>query len=277
MLGSGHQGLGAGFGGFGGAGAHFAVFPEELIRPCILAGCPPGAKVIDPFAGSGTTGVVAEQLGRDAIYFDYFTTTSGLDEKLAALYDVALVTGGDPPAPGERPYLEERLEMKHYSRRLVFDSHTTPAFAPHSLRLWPPMAAVIDALRPEWVIAENVPGLRTRGLVTVLRDLRRLGYRARTGVVRACEMGAPHPRTRLFILAHPDGQGCRPRGGVGRRAGTPVVGGARWAAEPDVDRVAHGVPGGVDRRRTLGNAVVPAVAEHIGRLVLGARHESWAA
>ncbi len=143
--------------------------------------------------------------------------------------------------------------------------------------LWPPMAAVIDALRPEWVIAENVPGLRTRGLVTVLRDLRRLGYRARTGVVRACEMGAPHPRTRLFILAHPDGQGCRPRGGVGRRAGTPVVGGARWAAEPDVDRVAHGVPGGVDRRRTLGNAVVPAVAEHIGRLVLGARHESWAA
>lgn len=51
-------------------GAHFAVFPEELIRPCILAGCPPGAKVIDPFAGSGTTGVVAEQLGRDAILIE---------------------------------------------------------------------------------------------------------------------------------------------------------------------------------------------------------------
>ena len=51
-------------------GAHFAVFPEELIRPCILAGCPPGAKVLDPFAGSGTTGVVAEQLGRDAILIE---------------------------------------------------------------------------------------------------------------------------------------------------------------------------------------------------------------
>jgi adenine-specific DNA methylase len=48
-------------------GAHFAVFPEELIRPCILAGCPPDGKVIDPFAGSGTTGVVAEELGRNAI------------------------------------------------------------------------------------------------------------------------------------------------------------------------------------------------------------------
>src|SRR5439155_13219864 len=51
-------------------GAHFAVFPEELIRPCILAGCPPGGKVLDCFAGSGTTGVVAEQLGRDAILIE---------------------------------------------------------------------------------------------------------------------------------------------------------------------------------------------------------------
>lgn len=39
--------------------AHFAVFPEKLIEPCILAGCPVGAIVLDPFFGSGTTGVVA--------------------------------------------------------------------------------------------------------------------------------------------------------------------------------------------------------------------------
>lgn len=45
--------------------AHFATFPEELIRPCILAGCPHGGTVIDPFAGSGTTGVVALGLGRE--------------------------------------------------------------------------------------------------------------------------------------------------------------------------------------------------------------------
>jgi site-specific DNA-methyltransferase (adenine-specific) len=39
--------------------AHFAVFPEQLIEPCILAGCPKGNVVLDPFFGSGTTGVVA--------------------------------------------------------------------------------------------------------------------------------------------------------------------------------------------------------------------------
>lgn len=45
-------------------GAHFATFPEALIEPCILAGCPVGGRVLDPFIGSGTTGAVAERLGR---------------------------------------------------------------------------------------------------------------------------------------------------------------------------------------------------------------------
>ena len=48
-------------------GTHFAVFPEKLVEPCILAGCPEGGTVLDPFAGSGTTGVVARRLGRDFI------------------------------------------------------------------------------------------------------------------------------------------------------------------------------------------------------------------
>ena len=43
---------------------HYAVFPKKLVEPCILAGCPPGGLVLDPFAGSGTTGVVALRLGR---------------------------------------------------------------------------------------------------------------------------------------------------------------------------------------------------------------------
>jgi len=47
--------------------AHFAVYPPDLIRPCILAGCPPGGIVLDPFIGSGTTGVVAKQHGRNYI------------------------------------------------------------------------------------------------------------------------------------------------------------------------------------------------------------------
>lgn len=44
-------------------GAHFATFPEKLIEPCILAGCPQGGTVLDPFVGSGTTGVVAKKHG----------------------------------------------------------------------------------------------------------------------------------------------------------------------------------------------------------------------
>ena len=46
------------------AGAHFAVFPSDLIEPCILAGAPVGGIVFDPFMGSGTTGQVAQNLGR---------------------------------------------------------------------------------------------------------------------------------------------------------------------------------------------------------------------
>jgi DNA modification methylase len=47
--------------------AHFAVFPEELPRRCILAGCPAGGVVLDPFMGSGTTAKVARDLGRKAV------------------------------------------------------------------------------------------------------------------------------------------------------------------------------------------------------------------
>ncbi len=46
-------------------GAHFAVFPERLVEPCVLAGCPEGGTVLDPFTGSGTTGVVAKRLRRN--------------------------------------------------------------------------------------------------------------------------------------------------------------------------------------------------------------------
>lgn len=45
-------------------GAHFAVMPEALVEPCILAGCPAGGLVLDPFTGSGTVGAVALRLGR---------------------------------------------------------------------------------------------------------------------------------------------------------------------------------------------------------------------
>lgn len=49
---------------------HFAMFPEKLVEPCILAGCPVGGTVLDPFFGSGTTGAVAKRLGRKFVGID---------------------------------------------------------------------------------------------------------------------------------------------------------------------------------------------------------------
>jgi DNA modification methylase len=50
--------------------AHFATFPLALVEPCILAGCPKGGTVLDPFGGAGTTGLVADRLQRDAILIE---------------------------------------------------------------------------------------------------------------------------------------------------------------------------------------------------------------
>ena len=52
-------------GGF--KGAHYAVFPERLVEPCILAGCPEGGTILDPFTGSGTTGMAAKRLRRNFV------------------------------------------------------------------------------------------------------------------------------------------------------------------------------------------------------------------
>ena len=51
-------------------GAHFATFPPDLIEPCILAGCPEGGTVLDPFGGAGTTGLVAQQHNRNAVLIE---------------------------------------------------------------------------------------------------------------------------------------------------------------------------------------------------------------
>ena len=52
------------------SGAHFATMPEKLVEPCILAGCPMGGLVLDPFVGSGTVVAVAQRLGRRGVGVD---------------------------------------------------------------------------------------------------------------------------------------------------------------------------------------------------------------
>jgi DNA modification methylase len=63
------------------AGAHFAVFPSDLIEPCILAGAPVGGIVLDPFVGSGTTAQVAQNLGRQYLGCELNTEYKTLQNK----------------------------------------------------------------------------------------------------------------------------------------------------------------------------------------------------
>jgi len=85
--------------------------------------------------------------------------------------------------------------------------------------IWADVARIIGEVRPGVVFLENVPGLRKRGLGVMLRDLAALGYDAEWGSFTASEAGAPHRRTRLFLLAYADReqlrQLCRGRSGQG--------------------------------------------------------------
>ena len=71
--------------------AHFATFPMDLIEPCVLAGCPENGVVLDPFAGSGTTGIVAATHNRNAILVelnsDYIELMKkNINEKMQGLF-----------------------------------------------------------------------------------------------------------------------------------------------------------------------------------------------
>ena len=68
--------------------------------------------------------------------------------------------------------------------------------------LWKEYARVIGEMRPKLVFAENSPLLRTRGLGVVLEDLAQLGYNARWGIIGAGDVGAPHKRKRMWVLAY---------------------------------------------------------------------------
>jgi DNA (cytosine-5)-methyltransferase 1 len=192
--------------------------------------------------------------------------------------------------------------------------------------LWGQYARLIGELRPRFVIVENVPGLLSLGMGTVLGDLAALGYDATWDCIPAAAVGAPHRRDRVWLVAFDAngrnvakvGKVCsRPHTKSGRICSTsshsdrqsqharPVnaeVGrasehmadatskrsrtglrqdrsqlnrskspnGCWWLTEPDVGRVAHGVPSRVDRLRGLGNAVVPQIPELIGRAIMQA-------
>jgi DNA (cytosine-5)-methyltransferase 1 len=158
--------------------------------------------------------------------------------------------------------------------------------------LWFEFARIVRELRPRFVVVENVPALLARGLGVVLGDLASCGYDAVWDCVSAAELGARHRRQRLFIVAYSVRDGSREQLAArtafrraretyhnqqtrqkGDIAATHMGAATRadridWSAEPDVGRVANGVPARVDRLRALGNAVVPQVAEMVGYVLL---------
>ena len=205
--------------------------------------------------------------------------------------------------------------------------------------LWPEMLRIVQAIRPAWVLGENVAGIISLGLDDVLSDLERAGYACQTFIIPACAVDAPHRRDRVWVVAHAQSrkdhgresrvvaetQGCRegfdatsyacrqdvahanserqpqPQGreskqrgwsgnggedvpdangqGLEKRQGKPgdngtqrqaIERGCRWEPEPRVGRVASRVSRRVDRLRALGNSVVPAVVERIGRAIMEA-------
>ena len=158
--------------------------------------------------------------------------------------------------------------------------------------LWREYARIVAEVQPRLVFIENVAVLRSRGLDQVLADLAALGFDAEWDCFRASDVGAPHRRERIFILAHTkhthgrseavvhaDSSGSQGRGVRGLRGAderTTWPPGPeefdQWREflrlrphlEPAVCRVAHGLAGGLvdrtDRLRLLGNGVVPQVA-----------------
>ena len=159
---------------------------------------------------------------------------------------------------------------------------------------WPQTLDIIRRVRPRYCLLENVGGLLSRKhryFETILKDLAESGYDARWKVISAAEVGGPHKRDRLWIVAHANhsrklqsergkqdkwrwasdtgedvSDTCSERL-EGRElpireeeAYAPTGSTCWWHTEPRVGRVADGVAHRVDRLKALGNGQVPAVA-----------------
>lgn len=138
--------------------------------------------------------------------------------------------------------------------------------------LWPEFARIIREVGPRYVVVENVEGLLTRGrgFGEVLGDLAEGGFDATWRVLRASDFGAPHHRARLWLVGYPHRDG-EPGFTLDAEApGLPQLHANvwGWANRPSRLGVADGFPRRMDRVRALGNALVPQIAEWIGRRIM---------
>ncbi len=132
--------------------------------------------------------------------------------------------------------------------------------------LWAQMARIIGEVRPCHVFVENSPILTTRGLGTILGDLAAMGFDAKWGVLSAAEVGAPHLRERIWIVAHTKMLTRIHQSNVKKTAerllndSHPWKSGAWLETEPKLRRMDDGLAFAVDRIKAIGNGQVPMVA-----------------
>jgi DNA (cytosine-5)-methyltransferase 1 len=151
---------------------------------------------------------------------------------------------------------------------------------------------VVRELQPRAVVLENVAGLLTRGLDRVLGSLAEVGFDAEWHCIPAAAVGAPQLRERVFVVAYAGrfGQSVLLQHNWEQNKRTSQDGGwekavrcddwksvdlgqrrclhGLWNPQSSVRRTIDGIPARVDRLRGLGNAVVPQVAEYVGRRVV---------
>jgi len=121
------------------------------------------------------------------------------------------------------------------------------------------------------LLLENVPGIRGSGLHRILQDLATVGFDAEWFTLCSCHFGTPHHRERVYVIAYPNGNG-EPFVSVHEEASRlrSVSGQVPWPDPPEDLGVDDGIPNRTHRLRCLGNAVVPQVAEWIGRRIVEA-------
>jgi len=147
--------------------------------------------------------------------------------------------------------------------------------------LWAHMERVVEAQRPEWVVVENVARGWKKWLPSVEHALRQLWYETLPVPMEARFVGAPHVRSRLFLLAHADSVTLReheqrmsgrwPGGLRDGREAEPVEHGQHggWETQPCFSVVDDGIPHGLGGSvwGAIGNAVVPQCSEVIGWMI----------
>jgi len=139
---------------------------------------------------------------------------------------------------------------------------------------WPEMARLVDEVRPQYVIAENV---KLKPIARAADFFTGLGMQCDVIRIPANAVGADHERVRWWAVAHPHADGQFPRALHAEVAGLPQVFEGVWGAEAyrAAIRLSDGIPAGLDPAGPYGNAVVPQIVELIGRAIAAIAMPAW--